>query len=121
MGASLLNIAELELDKDEAKKLADGIKEVSKHYPVALNPKHVAIANLVVVAGGIYGSRIMAYNMRCANDRANRPHAVPQPIKKEAQKTNGFPLPTQAAPAGANQAPSAVWGMQSAVEPDREM
>lgn len=61
--ATLLHISELELEKDEAKKLSDAIKEVTKFYPVALDPKKVAIANLLITAGGIYGTRILAYRL----------------------------------------------------------
>lgn len=64
MGAAMLNIQELAIDPKEAKSMADAIKEVAKYYPVAFDPKKLAIFNLVVVCGGIYGLRAMAYNNR---------------------------------------------------------
>ena len=69
MGASFFDVAELELDKDEAKKLSDSIQNVSKYYAVNFNPKHVAIAELAVIAGGIYGVRFVAIKRRLDKEK----------------------------------------------------
>lgn len=60
MIAAGLKVPELEIDKDEAKKLGDAINEVAKHYTVEFDPKHVAVFNLCMVVGGIYGPRALA-------------------------------------------------------------
>lgn len=78
MGASLLSVPELELDKQEAKKLSDAIKEVSKHYNVNLDPKKVALFQLGAVATGIYGPRVIAFARRTSR------RAAPVPISKPA-------------------------------------
>lgn len=80
MGSALLEIKELELDETEAKKLADGIKQVTKFYPVNIDPKKIAWLNLGIVMTEIYGTRIMAYNMRVKAEREKnpKPAAVPK-------------------------------------------
>ncbi len=60
MAASFVNVDKLAIDKDEAKQLADAINEVNKFYNIAFDPKKVAIFNLCVVAGKIYGTRLVA-------------------------------------------------------------
>lgn len=62
--AVFTKIDELTLDQAEAKEFADAIAEVGRHYAVTFDPKKVAIFNLAITAGKIYGTRIMAYRMR---------------------------------------------------------
>ena len=70
--ASLVNIREIELSEDEAKKLSEASKEVLKHYPVGLSDKTLAWVNLAVIAGGIYGTRAWAYSVRKQSERRSR-------------------------------------------------
>jgi hypothetical protein len=55
---------ELELEKSEAKLLADGITTVAAQYTVEVNPRVVAWAGLCGILGTIYGTRIAAWRMR---------------------------------------------------------
>ncbi len=91
----------LELDAGEAKKLADAIRDVQKHYPTVIDPKKVAVANLFLVAGGIYGTRIVAaYN----NKKKEAPvqQVTPpnvQAINKPAAKAANGPVNQPRTPA----------------------
>lgn len=102
LGAAILQVEELELDEGESKKLADGIKEVAKFYPVGLSPKKLAIANLGIIACEIYGTRALAFRLRKKKEAAEkpkliqmsttRPPAPPQPTRPAAggpEKPNG--------------------------------
>lgn len=64
IAATLLDIQELSLDDSESKDLADSIQNVAKFYVTTFDPKKVAIAELLLVAGGLYTTRYMAYRMR---------------------------------------------------------
>lgn len=100
VAAALLDIKELALDKSEAEVMSDATKEVLKYYPVGLDPKKVAIANMIIVFGGIYSTRIMAYRTRMQLE-ASKPQKVVTPIDKRAstpasnmvQPKNGSPVP----------------------------
>lgn len=75
-------VAELELDKDESEKLAGAVKEVGKFYGATFDPKKVAIFNLCLVAGGIYGTRFFAIRNRIAASKVARPPTPkPTPIR----------------------------------------
>lgn len=69
MLAALTSIKEIEIDKDEAKRLADASKKVMEFYPIGLNPKTIAIVNLVFVSSAIYTPRVMAYSVRKGRER----------------------------------------------------
>lgn len=105
MGANLLALPELELEKDEAKQMASAIREVQKHYPeVALSPKKMALMNLATVAGGIYITRGIAIYKR-----APKPAKViqmPSP-KQAAQPSTHVDMPPTPKPT--EMAPSDLW------------
>lgn len=84
MGAELMKVKELELDKVEAKKLGDAITEVTKHYAVVVDPKKLAIFNLCAVAGAIYGPRFYAAKIRKA---LTAPEERATPIDRVAKNT----------------------------------
>jgi hypothetical protein len=112
MGAELLKVPELELDRGEAKKLADAIAEVNKYYGVQVDPKKMAIINLGVVGVTIYGSRILALRMRKKIERDQ--HRGATPINEPRKETPGKPSPTpQRQPVG-DMSPSQIFGDQSA-------
>ncbi len=78
--AGISKTPELVLDKDESKMLAKGISDVSRHYDVSTTQKTMDIANLVMVAGMIYGSRMIAIRARKSEERKNRPERSAAPI-----------------------------------------
>lgn len=81
MLASLTGMKELILDKAEADQLSDKIAALTKLYDApGISPRTKAWINLIFVAGGIYGTRIMTYNLRKAGERAAHPPA-PRAVK----------------------------------------
>lgn len=92
MAAAIFGIEELMLTDPEAKEYSDAVMEVSKYYVPSIDPKKVAIANLIACMGGIYTTRIMAYRVRAEKERrANlrvMPGAQPQPQQPAATPKN---------------------------------
>ena len=117
MGAEICKVPELELDKEEAAKLADAIADVSKYYITAFDPKKVAWVHLAVIAGGIYGTRIFAYRNRISAQKSLGPQAVkpspkPTPVNPsvpQAQKVNGVAREDGKVEID----PVSVWGMST--------
>lgn len=70
--AAVLKAPEFVLDESEAKSLATAFARVSRHYPVLqkIGDKSIDHANLVTAAAGIYGTRIFAWNIRRAGEKA---------------------------------------------------
>lgn len=101
MGSQILKVEELELDEDEAKKLAKAIQEVGKHYNLPMDPKKIAIANLVAVAGAIYVPRIIAHH-----NNAKKTGPVDVTPIKEAKKTA---TPSQKDISLEHMTPSQLW------------
>lgn len=66
MLAMVVDIEEIELDRDEAERLADAAQEVGKYYAVNFDPKKLAIFNLIQCAGVIYGTRFVAWRRKQA-------------------------------------------------------
>jgi hypothetical protein len=105
MGKSLLSVPELELDRDEAKKLSAAVARVAELHAVEIDPKKVAYFNLFAVAGSIYGPRIMAYRIRSKSEAKQR---GPQPVKTaERKQANGAPIEFKIP---MDKAPSEVFG-----------
>jgi hypothetical protein len=77
------------LDNDEAKQLSDAIQEVARHYPVGLTEKQLAWANLLMVAGSIYGTRVAA--VMISNNK--KPAAKTLQFPSAAQAVTGKPEP----------------------------
>jgi hypothetical protein len=95
MGAMILQTPELALDPSEAKQLSEAIQQVSQFYPVGLSPKTLAWINLSMVAGGLYGTRIVAiYNRTKTNAKPRLQNTVREmPIQQgpAQNRTNGAP------------------------------
>jgi len=90
MGAAALASPELELEESEAKKLASAIREVSKFYPVTLDPKRLALLELGTVAMMVYGTRGVAIYRRVKTEvKPKAPLQVMpnRPAPKTAQAT----------------------------------
>lgn len=82
---------ELAIDTDDAHRLADAMASVNKHYKIAFfDEKTQDWFNLVMVAGAMYGSRVVAIRDRRAASR------VARPVIPRAQSTN--PVPGNPAP-----------------------
>lgn len=94
-------IPELELEQGEAREIAKAYADVAEHYSfLKIDPKFAAVANLCAAVSITYGSRITAYRLRMANERALRRAQSPQ--------TAPFVEPTPAAPAANNGARRAM-------------
>ncbi len=79
-------VAELEIDRDEAHKLAEAYVEVGKHYPTMLLPdKYMALITFGGVAGAIYIPRLVAFRMRMASAKPQRPPPTQTPRQQTTQ------------------------------------
>jgi hypothetical protein len=114
MGAAILSVPELELDAGEARQYADALTEVAKFYTLSFDPKKVAIVNLLVVAGKIYGTRLFAYSTRrklerreaAKSDQAGKPGPVPVAAQPKPNGRAATPQPMS---------PSDLWPEPAAV------
>jgi hypothetical protein len=117
MAAKLLDVAELELDESEAKRLSDAFKKIAEFYPMGLSPKRLAWAELSIAAGTIYGPRIVTiYKKKPKQNPQLRvmPNSPQQsPNNPQQQRPQQSP-PARPAPQGP-QVPSQMWN-QDAVE-----
>ena len=114
MGAEFLACKELELEKDESKKLADAIQDVGKFYNVAFDPKKVAICQLAVIAGGIYGPMFVQVRRRLKAERTRQPLSATPINQPRPQASQPAQNPAQARPVS-EMSPSDLFGNESAV------
>lgn len=80
MASTFLKVPELALSDDEAKKLTTAIARVASHYDVSASDKSLAWVNLAMCAGGIYGTRIWAYQLRTKSEEEAK-RKLQQPAK----------------------------------------
>lgn len=73
MLAGITRTSEFALDKAEAKQLAEGISNVSRHYDIAATQKSMDWTNLLMLLGMIYGTRIYAVRARRAAAKKDTP------------------------------------------------
>lgn len=73
--AAITKIPEANLDKAEARSLAEGMNNVARHYDIGASQKAMDWANLVGICAMVYGSRMFAYRARMA---AQKPKAAPR-------------------------------------------
>lgn len=74
MLASVTKTPELELNDDEAERIAKSIQNVAQYYPVYVDAKTQAWMALIMTAGAIYGSRGIAIAARMKTEaNAKRP------------------------------------------------
>jgi hypothetical protein len=71
MLAKLTNTAELELEPEEAARLAEAIERVDV-FPSWLSEKQQAWVNLTIVAGTIYGPRLFVIRARHAREEKEK-------------------------------------------------
>lgn len=100
MGEEILKLEGLSLDREEAQKLSKAIQEVNKHYAINIDPKKLAIANLIGVAGSIYVPRFIAWSNNSKKAQLEKVQPINQPTE---QRT-----PAQAA-SGKMMTPSQLW------------
>lgn len=81
MLAGLTRTPELVLAPEEAKTMAEAMGKVSRHYDVTVGAKAMDWANMAMVAGMVYGSRLVAMRQRgrAAPAMAQQPQAPRQP------------------------------------------
>lgn len=80
MAAVGFQAPEMVIDNQEANMMATAIAEVNRHYPVAVDPGHVAIAQLVGVSVLVYGPRakmIVDRKRKEREERRPKPQADP--------------------------------------------
>lgn len=82
MLAVSISAPEIAIDKDEAKAMSDAIAEVAKHYPMQIDPKTLAWANLASCAAIVYGPRAYSIRVRRREEAevARRQRAATDPI-----------------------------------------
>lgn len=104
MGATILGTPELALDPEESKKLSNAIQNVAQYYPVGLSPKMMAWINLGMVAGGIYGTRMVAIYKRMETERMKKTkipfNIVSDPTKTPFNIVSDAPQPNPSKPNG---------------------
>ena len=115
--ARLLSVPELELTEEESRKLAGSLRKVAVEYAVTLNPKKLAVVELIVCAGGIYGPRAITWYGRVtrksspATQTPSRPVSAPPPPMPEPEPVPppgpGTTPPPQPPPPGG--VPSQLW------------
>ena len=101
MAAAILHVPDLELDKEEARRLAEAAAAVGEHYRIGLDPRKAAWVNLAAVAGSIYGPRIMAAAIRrkkaleelkrATAPQPGRPPERPVPVPPVTMPVSGRP------------------------------
>ena len=106
MGAKILEVPEIELDEQEAKMLSDCLRKVAEFYPVSLSPKRMAMAELAICAGTIYGPRIVTIYKKAPKG----PKLVPsQPQQTQQQPVQAAAASRPVAPSSTPRVPSDMW------------
>lgn len=68
--AAAISVPELALAETEAAALAAAVAEVSRHYPMTIDPKTLAWFNLAGCAATIYGPRVYLARSRINAEKA---------------------------------------------------
>lgn len=85
---SFTGIEELELEKQEAEKMAAALKGVADQYDVKPTEKTLAWTNLITTSAMIYGTRVFAFRLR---KKAEKDAGPPKPERPPGQVTPLFP------------------------------
>lgn len=72
MLAGFTHLPELEIEPSEAARMAEALKGVADQYDVKPTEKSLAWINLATAASMVYGTRIFAFRMRMAAEKAER-------------------------------------------------
>lgn len=80
MLAGITKVAELEMEAEEAHKLAEAGAKVARHYDMGMTSKAMDWTNLIFVIGELYGSRFVAFRIRRQMEREQRSTQQPQTV-----------------------------------------
>ena len=69
MVAAAIKVHEAEISEEEARKIAEATARVASFYTGAMSDKAQAWSALMIVLGGVYGSRAVAYMLRQRAER----------------------------------------------------
>lgn len=85
--AKAAKIPELQLDEDEAKKLADATANVARHYNISVSQKTLDWSNFVTAISSIYGTRLFVIGKRKREEKTGTgaqqetiPEETPRPV-----------------------------------------
>jgi len=70
MLAGITRVSELEMEQEEASKLAGAMANVARHYDMQASAKAMDWTNLIFVAGSLYGTRFAAIRLRRIMEKA---------------------------------------------------
>lgn len=74
----MLHTPELNIEKDEAQRMCDGMAELQKHLDIPMpDAKFVAIASMLAISASVYGPRIMAITNRKNREKQDRKNGQP--------------------------------------------
>jgi hypothetical protein len=68
--AGMTSIPEIAIEREQAEILATAATEVMALYDFGMSQEQQAWVNLMMVAGSIYGTKVFAYKMRLADEKA---------------------------------------------------
>lgn len=89
MLAAAVKTPELELDKTEAKELAENIAAVNAFYGKVIDPKIMAWTGLIMTCGKIYAPRVAAIKLRHSMEKpAQKPMLRPVPPSTQQKPTD---------------------------------
>lgn len=83
MLAAAVKTPELELDKDEAKKLAENVAAVNAFYGKVIDPKIMAWTALIMTCGQLYAPRVVAIKLRWESEKKDKPRVRQVPAQPQ--------------------------------------
>lgn len=106
-------VPELALDKAEAVSLRETAEKVARHYNIKTTQKTIDWAAFIGAVGWVYGTRIIAINMRLKTQKPN--NVVPIRNAPPARANGAVPPPQHAH----EQPPAAGIGNDGRVDPSK--
>jgi hypothetical protein len=110
MAGAFFDTPELALSPDEAKAMAEATANVAAHYNTLIDPKLMAWFSLFIVAGGVYGPRIMVIRARHKAEAAAKPSNVLD-FNKRQPAPMATPAPAPAPRPTGPQTPADMFGL----------
>lgn len=87
------------LAPEESTQLAKALYEANKHFPTAtVDPKWLALGNLLFVSGSIYGTRVFTMYMEAKEKAAAKKAARPNGIDARPHAPSATPPPPSETP-----------------------